>query len=106
MKCGTFSGQKTGFGYGKPVAAILASLISQECGKRDNAAFMLLHERLKRWNAAVFFADGWNAYGDIIPAGLLVQTKSETRLTESNNAPSDTGLRDLDGEPVPCHAHC
>jgi insertion element IS1 protein InsB len=48
---------------------------------------MLLHGRLKRWNAAVFFADGRNAYGGIIPSELLVQTESETRLVESNNAP-------------------
>jgi IS1 family transposase len=48
---------------------------------------MLLYERLKCWNVAIFFADGWNAYSDIIPAELLVQTKSETHLIESNNAP-------------------
>jgi len=36
---------------------------------------------------SVFFADGWRAYSDIIPSELLIQTKSETHLIESNNAP-------------------
>ena len=35
----------------------------------------------------MFFADGWNAYSDLIPPELLIQTKSETHLIESNNAP-------------------
>ena len=35
----------------------------------------------------MFFADGWGAYSDLIPPKLLIQTKSETYLIESNNAP-------------------
>ena len=35
----------------------------------------------------MFFADGWQAYSDIIPAGLLIQTKTQTHLIESNNMP-------------------
>jgi len=35
----------------------------------------------------VFFADGWKAYSDLIPAELLIQTKAETHLIESNNMP-------------------
>ena len=42
---------------------------------------------MKEWNVKVFFADGWNAYSDLIPPELLVQTKSETHLIESNNMP-------------------
>ena len=34
-----------------------------------------------------FFADGWKAYSDLIPSELLIQTKSQTHLIESNNAP-------------------
>ena len=35
----------------------------------------------------MYFADGWTAYKDIIPKELLIQSKSETHLIESNNAP-------------------
>jgi insertion element IS1 protein InsB len=35
----------------------------------------------------VFFADCWQAYSNIIPSKLLIQTKSETHLIESNNMP-------------------
>jgi IS1 family transposase len=62
-------------------------LIDWECGGRDNATFSKLYDRLKAWNVSVFFADGWRAYSDLIPPELLIQTKSETHLIESNNAP-------------------
>jgi IS1 family transposase len=39
------------------------------------------------WNVSIFFADGWGAYSDLIPPELLVQTKAETHLIESNNFP-------------------
>jgi len=42
---------------------------------------------LKRWNVAVFFSDNWSAYSDLIPSELLVQSKSQTHLIESNNMP-------------------
>ena len=35
----------------------------------------------------MFFSDNWNAYSDIIPAELLVQTKKQTHNIESNNMP-------------------
>jgi IS1 family transposase len=62
-------------------------LIDWECGRRDNATFTRLYDRLKRWDVAIFFSDHWGAYSDLIPAELLVQTKSETHLIESNNMP-------------------
>jgi IS1 family transposase len=46
-----------------------------------------MYNRLKKWNVAVFFADGWQVYAELIPTHLLIQTKSETHLIESNNAP-------------------
>jgi IS1 family transposase len=62
-------------------------LIDWECGRRDNATFSRLYERLKRWNIALFFSDGWGAYSDLIPPELLIQTKTQTHLIESNNMP-------------------
>ena len=35
----------------------------------------------------MFFSDRWSAYSDLIPPELLVQTKRETHLIESNNMP-------------------
>jgi IS1 family transposase len=62
-------------------------LIDWECGGRDNATFARLYERLKRWNVKVYFSDRWGAYSDLIPPELLIQTKSQTHLIESNNFP-------------------
>jgi len=42
---------------------------------------------LKNWNVEIFFSDGWAAYNTLIPSELLVQTKAETHLIESNNMP-------------------
>jgi len=62
-------------------------LIDWECGGRDNATFAKLYGRLKSWNVKIFFADGWGAYKDLIPPELLVQSKTQTHLIESNNFP-------------------
>ena len=42
-------------------------------------------ERLQRFNVTVFFADGWEAYAELIPPEKLVQTKAETHGIERNN---------------------
>ena len=42
---------------------------------------------MKKWNVKLFFADGWSSYSDLIPEELLIQTKSQTHLIESNNMP-------------------
>jgi insertion element IS1 protein InsB len=34
-----------------------------------------------------FFFNGWDSYSNIIPTEILVQTKRETHLIESNNMP-------------------
>ena len=62
-------------------------LIDWECGKRDKATFSKLYKRLKVWSVDVYFADGWRVYSDLIPKKLLIQSKSETHLIESNNMP-------------------
>jgi IS1 family transposase/transposase-like protein len=62
-------------------------LIDWQCGRRDSATFSKLYEHLKKWNVSVFFADDWSVYSSIIPSELLIQTKSETHLIESNNMP-------------------
>jgi insertion element IS1 protein InsB len=62
-------------------------LIDWECGGRDNATFERLYERLKQWDVKIFFSGGWTLYADIIPQKLLIQSKCETYLAESNNMP-------------------
>ena len=42
---------------------------------------------MKIWNVDIFFSDGWGAYSDLIPPELLIQTKTQTHLIESNNMP-------------------
>jgi IS1 family transposase len=41
--------------------------------------------RLYQWNVKVYFADHWEAYAKLVPAGLLVQTKAETHGVERDN---------------------
>ena len=42
-------------------------------------------DRLAKWNVRVYFSDHWEAYTELIPPGLLVQTKAETHGIERNN---------------------
>jgi insertion element IS1 protein InsB len=42
-------------------------------------------ERLEDLNVAVFFSDRWEAYAELIPPELLIQTKTETHGIERNN---------------------
>ena len=42
-------------------------------------------DRLERLNVLVFFADGWEAYAELIPSELLIQTKAETHGIERNH---------------------
>jgi len=42
-------------------------------------------DRLKQLKVKVFFADNWEAYAELIPPELLVQTKAETQGVERNN---------------------
>jgi len=42
-------------------------------------------DRLERIDISVFFSDGWEAYAELIPPELLIQTKAETHGIERNN---------------------
>jgi IS1 family transposase len=42
-------------------------------------------DRLQQLEVRVFFADNWEAYAELIPSELLVQTKAETHGVERNN---------------------
>jgi insertion element IS1 protein InsB len=44
-----------------------------------------LLERLKRLEVVLFFTDNWEAYAELIPAEMLIQTKAETHGIERNN---------------------
>jgi IS1 family transposase len=42
-------------------------------------------DRLRELNVSVFFADHWEAYAELIPTEILIQTKAETHGVERNN---------------------
>jgi insertion element IS1 protein InsB len=44
-----------------------------------------LLERLKRLEVVLLFTDNWEAYAELIPAEMLIQTKAETHGIERNN---------------------
>ena len=62
-------------------------LIDWECVTRGAETFEKMYSRLKKWNVKVYFIDRYSVYRDFIPPELLVQTKSQTHLIESNNFP-------------------
>ena len=41
--------------------------------------------RLERLSVAVYFTDRWEAYAELIPAEILVQSKAQTHGIERNN---------------------
>ena len=49
--------------------------------------FEKMYWRLKKWNVTLYVSDRFGVYRDFFPPELLVQTKSETHLIESNNFP-------------------
>ena len=60
-------------------------LIDWECGGRDKATLSKLIERLSRWQVELFCTDNWGVYPEVIAAGKLCQSKSQTVYLEQNN---------------------
>ncbi|MDR1993822.1 MAG: hypothetical protein LBQ98_10110 [Nitrososphaerota archaeon] len=60
-------------------------LVDWECGNRSAQTLKKMLDRLQQLNVGVFFADNWEAYAELIPSELLVQTKAETHGVERNN---------------------
>ena len=65
----------------------LTSFIAWQCSTRDSETFAKMCSRLKRWNVKVYFSDKYGVCCDLILPELLIQTKTETYLIESNNFP-------------------
>ena len=42
---------------------------------------------MRTWDVDVYFSDNWHVYEDVIPAEILIQSKTQTHLIESNNMP-------------------
>jgi len=61
-------------------------LIDWECGDRSSATLKNLLDRLEQFEVAMYFADNWAAYAELIPPEKLIQTKAETHGVERNNA--------------------
>ena len=57
-----------------------------ECGGRDRATLKRLLDRLKRWRARLYCADGWEAYAELLPVGRLFVGKDETHGIERDHA--------------------
>jgi len=59
--------------------------VDWECGNRSAQTLKKMLDRLQQLNVKVFFADNWEAYAELIPSELLVQTKAQTHGVERNN---------------------
>jgi IS1 family transposase len=82
-----FTVKKTQIWIWKAYCRNTNQLIDWECGGRDTDTFAKLFDRILGWNARLYCADGWSVYREMIPAYALIQSKAETHLIESNNAP-------------------
>ena len=85
MKCGISLSQKNKCWIWKAYCSTTGQLIDWECGDRSSATLKKLLDRLEQFEIVVFFADGWEAYAELIPPEKLVQTKAETHGIERNN---------------------
>ena len=65
---------------------ITGRLLDWELGNRDSQTLARLLNRLQQYNVTIYYTDKWDAYADLIPADMLVQTKRETNLVERNNS--------------------
>ena len=57
-----------------------------ECGGRDRATLERLLARVNRWNARLYCADDWAAYGEAIAPGRLHAGKEQTHGIERDHA--------------------
>ena len=57
-----------------------------ECGGRDHATCQRLLERVSRFQARLYCADGWEAYAELIPLGRLYVGKDQTHAIERDHA--------------------
>ena len=60
-------------------------LLDWELGNRDSKTLSRLLERLKRYNITICYTDKWEAYAELIPSEMLIQTKRETHHVERMN---------------------
>jgi insertion element IS1 protein InsB len=60
--------------------------VDWECGGGDRATLTRLLDRLKRWKARLYCADGWEAYAERIPVGQLYVGKDETHGIKRDHA--------------------
>jgi hypothetical protein len=63
-------------------------------------------ERLQTLKVEVFFADNWEAYAELIPSELLVQTKAQTHGWSGIIFVSGIGVVGFVGGPVWFHVVC
>ena len=67
---------------GKAYRRETGELIDWECGGRDKVTLSKLMERLSRWKVELFRTDNWGVYPEVIAAGKLYQSKSQTVYLE------------------------
>jgi insertion element IS1 protein InsB len=53
-------------------------LLDGECGRRDQATFKRMADRLAPWNVNVYGPDQWGAYALVTPPDKLVQSQTTT----------------------------
>jgi len=54
-------------------------LIDCKCGNRNNKTLKRMIDRVIELKVAVFCADNWKSYSELVPAELLIQSKSQTQ---------------------------
>jgi len=64
---------------------ITGRLLDWELGNRDSQTLTGLLNRLHQYHVTICYTDKWDAYAELIPADMLVQTKRETNMIERNN---------------------
>ena len=67
------------------VDRISGRLLDWELGNRDSNTLSRLLNRLKRYNITICYTDKWEAYAELIPTEMLIQTKRETNRVERMN---------------------
>lgn len=72
--------KKTNFRSGKHI--VTGQLIDWECGGRDSKILKVMLQRLKKLSISLFFTDHWEAYKELIPSDLLIQTNAKTHGIE------------------------
>jgi len=85
MRCGPFSKKRQNLWSRKARDRATGQLVDWECGRRDQATFKRLVDRLNQWDVTPYGTGHWKTSAAVIPAEKLVMSQAKTQGIERHH---------------------